>query len=171
MKRKKRQEYKGACWNCVSTSKNYVGLPHRVLSTNSKTGQRTIGTYGFFCDDFCALRYSKDHRFTREERNFCERELIKKYGANLRTHTFKLRPHPHFSLKAFGGKMTIEQYRAEGDIVLLKKAINDSVPKVKKMRTEKIKARHGHNHYHLREIYIRAARLTAIHLESGLPLA
>lgn len=67
--------------------------------------------------------------------------------------------------------MTIEQYRAEGDIVLLKKAINDSVPKVKKMRTEKIKARHGHNHYHLREIYIRAARLTAIHLESGLPLA
>lgn len=96
---------------------------------------------------------------------------MKRYGGTILTHAFKLRPHPHQALKMFGGKMTIEQYRSEGDIVLLKKAIEESVPKLKKKRHEKVVAASRHNHYRRKEIYLRAARLTAIHLRSRLPLA
>jgi hypothetical protein len=83
---------------------------------------------------------------------------------------FILRPDAHTSLKTFGGAYTIEQYRKLGKIVLLKDGLKLGVPQPKRRRKEKAKAKHIHNLYKRKEIYKRAARLTAIRLPSKLPV-
>lgn len=96
-----------ACWWCRHKFETHpVGCPYRITKT------KEIHTIGIFCSCECALAYANDSHSHRIKlfsgsMTLYMRKLIlgKKYSE-------PLHPAPHWSsLKAYGGMLTIEQFR------------------------------------------------------------
>ncbi len=96
------------CWNCfhdINSNKKSIPLDYE---------NGIFYIYGYFCTNGCCLRYiSENFKNTElwskyEIFQFYNREI---YGENI---NIKL-PPSKFSLKEFGGNLTIEEYRKENE--------------------------------------------------------
>lgn len=102
------------CWNCTEPFQNApVGIP-TIANTNIDKYKETYYFDGNFCSFNCAARYLNDDKHTNEYQSGTLYEILNFiYNELYQTETYqkiKLAPE-RYTLKKFGGILTIDEYR------------------------------------------------------------